>query len=242
MTKSAYPGLVTARPEKPIRYGLFARVADRRAGRVDGGAAVLAAASGRGSAACVTPYLAALDQRCRTQAELVRLRTDFDIAPLVERRVAVRQQIASAEADGAESRKRLEELPESAPADTLSQRNALERAADPELIRIRNQREWDARRRALLAEDRRAVDAVGALRAEEAQLAGAITTRERIGATRVRRLHEHALRRARTYERQLLLHHPDGATLLPQLELGRPTAPDWVRLNSRLDQDGPVAL
>lgn len=242
MAKSAHRGLVTARPEKPIRYGLFARAADRSAGRVDGTAALLATASDLDGAAGATPYLAALDQRYRTQAELVRLRTDRDIAPAVERRIAVRQQILSAEAAAAEIRKRIEDFPEVAPADVLSRRNALEQAAAPELIRTRNQREWDARRRDLLAEDRRAGESVLALRAEEAQLTGAVTTRERIGATRVRRLHEHALRRSRTYERQLVLRHPDGAALLPLLALGRPELPGWVQLHSRLDDEGPVAL
>ncbi len=242
MAKSAHRSLVTGRPEKPIRYGLFARAADRRAGRVDGKAALLAAAYELNGAASVTPYLAAIDRRYRTQAELVRLRTDRDIAPAVERRITVRQQIGAAEAAAAEARKRIEDFPVVAPADVLTQRNVLELTTAPELIRTRNQREWDARRRALIAEDRGAGEAVRALRAEEAQLTGAITIRERIGATRVRRLHEHALQRSRTYERQLVLRHPRGARLLPLLALARPELPDWVQLHSRIDDEGPVAL
>jgi hypothetical protein len=63
---------------------------------------------------------------------------------------------------------------------------------------------------------------------ELARLTGAISARERLTRARVQLHHEHAQRRCRTYERHLVRRHPDGAALIPLLELGRPRLPAWI--------------
>lgn len=84
------------------------------------------------------------------------------------------------------------------------------------------QREHDARRAKVLAEEQQAVDKVRALRVEKARLAEMI-------ATRVRQLHEHMLRRWATYQRHLVRKHPVGAALIQFLHPALPTLPDWTQ-------------
>jgi hypothetical protein len=110
----------------------------------------------------------------------------------------------------------------------LTRRNAVEQHADEALVRDRRQREHNAERGKLLAEERRAVEAVDALRVQERRLAELIAIREQILDIRVRQLHQHTLRRCGTYKRHLVHKHPDGAAVIPLLDLGLPTLPEWL--------------
>ncbi len=230
MAKKAKNLLVSRVPEKPIRYGPFMRLGDRWAGRRDGKAGLPSVKSCRDDV-CVTPYRSALNYRYNTQAELAKLLSDNDIAPAIARRITVEQEIVAAEERRIEARKELEDKPDTAPDAYLDAATGLERelGKPQEDIRRRNQKRWDAERAKLVTGDRSTTDRVSSLRTEHAQLTGSITAREQIRDTRARRLCDQTLRRDRTYQRQLVLKHPDGAELLPLLGNSEPKLPSWVQ-------------
>jgi hypothetical protein len=234
MPKKTTNPLVSRIPEKPIRYGPFMRLGDRWAGRRDGKAGlpdVKFCRDGHGGA----PYLSALNHRYATQAELAKLLSDAAIASAVARRITVEQEILAADDRLIEARKELDAKPEMAPPDFLAQATGLERELNKpeEDIRKRNQNIWDGARATLVTADLDAAKGVRSLRTEYAQLTGTITAREQIRDTRARRLLDQTLRRSRTYQRQLVLRHPDGAELLPLLHNTEPTLPAWVQESTR---------
>lgn len=219
------------RPHKAINYGVFARAADCLAGAADGRAGQPVALSDPDTAppqGGVTPYLEVLNRHFGDRAERERLQADIDVAPLSQERERIRALAAAADERVAESRKRLDAFGETPDAAALNKRNVLEQGADELLVRTRRQREHAAGRARLLAQEQHALDEARRLRAEEGHLAEAIAVRERIASTRVRRLHEHTLRRCATYLRRLVHKHPDGPAVIPVLELARPSLPDWV--------------
>lgn len=219
-----------AGPERPIPYGICARLADRWAGRRDGRAGVPAAVGAADHPADgVSPYQAALARKFLDGAERERLAADIRTAASREQLEAIRGALAAATSAWEAAVARLGETPESAPADELRRRGVLEKDADDALVATRRRREWTRRREPLVAEARRTASDVQLHRVREATVAGTIAVQERIAATRVRRLREHTLRRCSTYERQLVLHHPDGASLLPLVHRGRPALPAWAR-------------
>jgi hypothetical protein len=61
------------------------------------------------------------------------------------------------------------------------------------------------------------------------ELNGSLQVIRRTGATRIRRLHRHSLRRSSTYERRLVLNHIDGSRLTQLLAIGRSELPGWVQ-------------
>lgn len=222
-----------ARPRKAIVYGPFARTADCLAGAADGRAGQPAVPSNPDTAppreGGATPYLEGLNRQFNDRAESERLQADIDEAPTYEQRERVRAQIAAADENVTEIRKRLDALPETPDDTVLNWRNVLEQDADERLVRARRRREYDAARTRVLAEEQQAVDDARRLRVEEGRLSAAIAARERIVSTRVRRLHEHTRRRCATYLRRLVHKHPDGPAVIPALELALPSLPAWVQ-------------
>lgn len=220
-------------PAKPVRYGPIARISDRRAGTTDGRAGHPTVPADLDTApplrGGVTPYQETLNRTFLDRAERERLQANIDIAPISEQREHVRAQIAAADEEVAECRKRLDAVPETPDDTVLNRRNVLERDAAETLVRTRRQREYAADRARLLAEEQQTVDKARGLRTEEARLTEAIAARERIASVRVRRLHEHTRRRCATYLRHLVHHHPDGPAVIPVLELALPSLPAWVQ-------------
>ncbi len=224
-------------PCRAILYGPIARVADRWAGITDGRAGQPAMPSDLATAPPLrggaTPYLEVLNRHFLDRAERERLQADIDIAPISERLRLVCAKAAAADEKVTEIRKRLDAFPE-APDDTvLTRRNVLEQDADELLVRTRRQREYTAIRARIVAEEQLAVDDARGLCIEEGRLAEAIAARERIAATRVRRLHEHTRRRCATYQRRLVHKHPKGPAVIPVLELALPSLPPWVQGNTQ---------
>jgi hypothetical protein len=249
--------LISHRAERPVPYWIQTRYLDRHAGKVDGRGNVLAAhlpaapngtrpipalrnagdAPGSGTIS-LTPYLGAISNRYGEQAEMVHVRADADVEPSLRALIAIDHRIVVAHDALAAVRAELSGVPERAPEDVLLVRSVLEQAHGicEELVRARNQRSWDARRGEIVHRERDAAGVLHALRQQRADLIAAITVRRRIAATRVRRLLEHALRRHRTYERQLVRRHRDGPALLPLIAVARPVLPEWVERYS-VDQD-----
>lgn len=219
------------KPHKPIFYGPFARLSDTWSGRKDGKAGVpplppvgtvMDPAHGQ------TPYLAIRQHHLLDRAERERRHMQSDLASTYTELASLRQQIAGADAKVAELRKRLDEMPDTPSEDVLTRRNAVEQHVPEALIRARRQREHDAERRPLVAQEQEAVEAARSLRVREAALAESIVARERVLEGRVRQLHEHTWRRCRTYQRHLAHRHPDGQDVLPLLNLALPALPDWL--------------
>jgi hypothetical protein len=219
-------------PRKPIRYGLGARLADRFAGRGDGNAAIpdlpAAPADVTDPQPVTTPYLEIRRRHFLDRSERERRHMLNDLEPVYHQLAAVRQEIADGAEKVAEARKRLAAIPEEPDDAALNSRNALEQHIHPALVHARRRREHHARRAPFLADEQQAVAQLRALRVEEARLVKAIATREEILGTRVRQLHEHTLRRCGTYRHHLVRKHPDGAALIPFLNLALPSLPDWL--------------
>jgi hypothetical protein len=180
-----------------------------------------------------TPYLEILTRHFLDRAERERLQADIDEAPIYEQRQRVRGRVTAADEKVAEIRKRLDAFPETPDDSVLNNRNVLEQNADALLVRARRQREHAVLRARLMAEEQQAVNEAHELRIEEGRLSEAIAGRERIAATRVRRLLEHTRRRCATYQRRLVLKHPAGAAIIPILELALPSLPAWVQASAQ---------
>jgi hypothetical protein len=222
-----------SRPEKPIFYGPFARLVDRQSGIKDGRAGILAmpldAGAGTGPASAVSPFLEI--RRCEflDRSERERRCMERDLADVYQRWEALRREIAGADEAIAEIRKRLDDTPERPDEAALTRRNVVERDADEALVRARRVREHAAVRDLVVAAEREAIEAMRAMRIEEARLAESISSRERILDSRVRQLHEHTRRRCGTYKQHLVRAHPDGAAVIPYLDLALPQLPGWLR-------------
>jgi len=229
------------KPHKPIFYGPVARLADRFAGRGDGKAAIPALPVGPAEVidaqAGTTPYLEIRRRHFLDHSEREYRQMLIDIEPVFRQLAALRQDIVAVGEKVTEIRERPGSIPPVPAEAVLASRNVAEQRADEVLVRARRQREHDARRAAVLAEEQQAVEKIRALRIEEARLTEMIAAREQILATRVRQLHEHALRRCGTYMRHLVRKHPDGAALIPFLYLARPALPDWFQ--HRTQGSGP---
>lgn len=151
-----------------------------------------------------------------------------DLADTNQALTAIRQQITGADERIEDVRKRLEGIPEVPPEEKLTSRNAVEQHAEEALVRARRQREHDAKRAPVVAEEKQAVEAARSLKTQEAQLKGVIAARERILESRVRQLHEHTLRRCGTYKRRLAHYHPDREAIISYLDLALPALPAWL--------------
>ena len=227
-------------PHKPIRYGPTARLADRFAGRGDGNAAIPDLPAGPAETtdpqAAATPYLEIRRRHFLDRSEREHRHMLTDLEPVRRQIAALGQDIAGGDEKAAEICKRLEAIPEKLDEAALTRRNAVEQHTPDELVRARRQREHDAKRAKVLAEEQQATDRVRALRVEEARLVGMIAAREQILAARVRQLHEHTLRRCATYRHHLVRKHPDGNALIPFLNLAMPTLPDWLPRHNPADR------
>jgi hypothetical protein len=223
-------GLPT-KPHKAIRYTLVAWFIDSTAGRRDGGAAIpdlpVGSAGVINPRAGTTPYLDIRRRHFLDRCERERSRLLNDLEPVHRQLATLRQDIAAAEKKVLMIRQRLDDMPSVPAEEALGRRNAVEQHVGEALIRARRQREHDARRAKVLAEEEQAAARVGALRIEEAQLTEMIARREQDLAARVRRLHEYTLRRCGTYLHHLVRRHPDGAALIPFLNLALPALPDF---------------
>lgn len=217
---------------KAVPYGPVARLADRWAGVRDGRAGIPAltpaAVPTPQKPDGVTPYLDIQARRFLDRAEGERQRMTGALSAPRQRLEAVRGDKAAAEEKAAEIRKRLDGMAGMPDQITLARRNAVEQHAHEALVRDRRQREHEAARGRLLAEQQHALDAVRGLYAEEAGLAELIACGERVLSVRVRRLHQHTLRRCGTYKRSLVHKHPDGTAVISLLDLGQPILPDWL--------------
>lgn len=220
------------KPHKPIFYGPLARLSDRMAGRKDGRAGLpplpTTPVAEPHHPRAVTPYLEIRNRHFLDRAERERRHMLTDLADTNQALTAMRQQIAGAQERIDEVRKVLDGIPEVAPVEQLTSRNAVEQHAEEALVRARRQREHNARRDQVVAEEKQAVAAARALEVQEAQLEGAIAARERILESRVRQLHEHTRRRCGTYKRRLAHHHPDREAIIPYLDLALPALPGWL--------------
>ncbi len=217
---------------QPLFYGLLARLSDRQAGIKDGRAGLPAVTVGTADALDVgqgvTPYLEMHTRRYRDRAERARRHAVEDTVELRQSQQVLLADIAAGDARVADIRKMLDGVPATPDEAALTRRNALEQAAHDALVRDRRQREHEAARARLVTDEQHAVERVRALRVEEARVAQLIASREQILDCRVRQLHQHTLRRCATYMRLLVRKHPDGPAVIPLLDLGFPTLPEWL--------------
>jgi hypothetical protein len=220
------------KPHKAIFYTPAAWFIDRRAGRRDGDAAIpdlpVCPAEIAEPPAATTPFIEVRRRHFLDRGEREHRHMLNDLEPVHRRLAEVRQDIEGTEEKVAELRDRLAAIPGKLDEDALTERNAVEQHAPEELVRARRQREHDARRAKVQAELDHALAQLRGLRVEEARLTKTIAIREQILATRVRQLHDHALRRCGTYKHHLIRKHPDGNALIPFLDLSLPTLPDWL--------------
>lgn len=220
-----------ARPRKPIRYGLSARVADWRAGRSDGRNGIPhlpPTRPGDPSAPLTTPYLDLLNRAFQGGAHAEHLMAQQDVAPALVRRQVLTREIAIREERSRGLQKQLEAMPEVPDDSVLSQRNALEQHSDPLLIRARRLREYTAERAGVQAVKDQADEEVRILQAEHAEASETIVIRGRALCIRVTRMHTHAMRRRGSYLRQLMPRHPEVTALTAHFELSYPQVPDWL--------------
>ncbi len=220
------------KPHKAILYTPVAWFIDRHAGRGDGDAAIpdlpVCPAETAEPPAATTPFIEVRRRHFLDRSERERRHMLNDLEPVHRRLAEVRQDIEGTREKVAELRERLAAIPEKLDEDAVTKRNAVEQHAPEELVRARRQREHDARRAKVQAELDQALAKLRGLRVEEARLTKTIAIREQILATRVRQLHDHALRRCGTYKHHLIRKHPDGNALIPFLDLALPTLPDWL--------------
>jgi hypothetical protein len=217
-------------PSRPIRYGPLARLSDYWAAWRDGNAGVPPVrpdADPTDGRLGLTPYLEIRNRHFLDWAEREHRRMLTDLDGTYRMRAEVRQQIVGADERAAAIRKHLDSMPEEHPDPV--RRNAIEQHAPEELVRARRRREFDAEHFKVAAQEEHAVNAAREFRIQEARLSETIAARERVLNSRVRQLHAHSLRRCGTYKRHIIHHHPDGAAVLPYLDLALPTLPDWAR-------------
>jgi hypothetical protein len=220
-----------AKPRKPIRYGLSARIVDWRAGRSDGEHGVPQLPPMRPEeppAPLTTPYLDPLDRRFQDSAHAENLVALRDVAAALVRRRILARDIAEREEQSRSIQKQLDAMPEIPDDSVLSQRNALEQHADPLLVRARRLREYTAVRASVQAARDQADEEVRTRQGELAEASETIAVRRRALEIRVTRMHAHAMRRRGHYLRHLMRRHPDGLALITYFELTSPHVPDWL--------------
>jgi hypothetical protein len=215
------------KPAKPLRYPLWQRLNDRIAGRRDGKSGI--PASSDDEAPAVTPYHAALARQFNGAADKEHLNMEIETFDQAKQLDDLNNRIINAEQQRADARKRLEEMPATAPEEVLRVRNAVELHLPEEVGRTRRQREYDKKRQPLVDAEAEAERQAQRLRLEHGRLAAEVATTRRIFATRARLHYAHAERRCHTYERQLLRYHPNAAELNARLPLWRPQLPPWAR-------------
>lgn len=207
-----------------IRYGIFARMADRwNAGR-DGKSGLPALTD----EAALTPTFEVLRQTFEDRQHHERKLIRKDTAGLRGRESALIARVHEVGQEGVDVEKRLEAIPDYLSRAELEQRSGGETDTDIAIVRMRRAREHTARRGPLLAAASRVREELQELRVELDETRRAIRNREVMGALEVSRLHAHTLRRIAAYERRLVRVHPAGSELISQLALQHPQLPDWV--------------
>lgn len=218
---------------RPVFYGPFARWADRRAAVADARHRVFETLLTtedleQVELRLVPPYVEQLNQRFGEQADAIRYRLDRLIEGLEAERTASHDRIKVLDSQLGQVRARLADFPPLAPPEVLEQRNSLELETDRELVAARNQRQWRAERAVHEKVEASLDSRKHALLERVSILNGKIAAVENAGASLVRRRGAHARRRARAYQRWLLLRHPGGAALLRVLIFDESPLPDWV--------------
>jgi hypothetical protein len=220
-----------AKPHKPIRYGLLARVADWQVGRSDGknGIPPLPPVPPEQlRAPLITPYLEPLNQSYKGSAEAENLTALRDVADALVRRRVLQRDIAEREDRSRGIQKQLDAMPEIPDDSVLGQRHATELHADPLLVRTRRLREYTAVRAKAQAAKDRSDEEIQALLAEFAKVSETTAIRGRALAIRVTQMRAHAMRRRGHYLRHLVRRHPDGPVLMTYFDLSSPELPPWL--------------
>lgn len=208
-----------------IRYGVFARLADRWHATRDGKSGLPALAGGLALTPTFEVLTKVYEDRQHHERKLIRSHT----ADQRGRESALVARIHETGQEAIDVEKRLEAMPEQLSLPELEQRNGGETKTDIAVVRMRRAREHTARRAPLLAAASRLRQQLQELRIELDLTRRAIRNREVMGALEVSRLHAHTMRRIAAYERRLVRVHPAGAELISQLALHHPQLPDWVR-------------
>jgi hypothetical protein len=221
-----------AKPQKPIRYGAFGRLADRRAGRSDGksGKPPLPAVRTEDLPTdLITPYLESIYQIYKGSTEAESRTALRDVADAIVRRRVLQKNIASREERSRNIQKQLDAMPE-IPDDTfLGQRNATEQHADAVLVRTRRLREYTAAREKIQTEMDQSDEKIVDMLAEFAEASENVAVRRQALAIRVAQMRAHALRRRGCYLRHLESHHPDGPALSLYFDFSPPDLPSWLK-------------
>jgi len=221
--------MIGRKPFGPFGYGLLARLSDRWAARRDGHAGVPPLRSAGDPAvawAGITPYLEYLSSHFLARAERERRRMLTGLVGTYRLQAGVRQQIMAADERAAAARKLLDKMPAGPPEAVI--RNAVEQDVSEALVRARRRREYEAERGRIVRLEEEAAEKGRELRVREAELSAVIAARQQVLESRVRQLFEQLMRRCGTYRRLLVRHHPDGAAVLPYLDLALPSLPDWA--------------
>jgi hypothetical protein len=219
------------KPRKPIRYGLFARIADRSAGWSDGGNGIPQLPTARPEelpAPLTTSYLDILNQSYQDSAENENLTVLRDVADALVRRRALGRDIAEREDKSRSIQKQLDAIREVPDESVLSQRNAIEQNADPLLVRARRLREYTAARAKVQVAKDRVDEEIQARQVELARVGETIAVRKHALVIRVTRMRAHAMRRRGHYLRRLMRKHPEGPALVAYFELSSPQLPSWL--------------
>jgi len=219
-----------AKPHRPIRYGLSARVADLRAGQSDGkdGIPQLPPAPSASLPSLLsTYYLDALNWAYQGSAQAENLTALRDTADARVRRRALKRDIAEREEWSRSMQKRLDAMREPDES-ALSQRNAVEQHADPLLIRARRLREHTAVRKTVQVAKDRIDEEIRVRQIELAEISETITVRRWALEIRVNRLHAHVMQRRGHYIRHLTRKHPDRPAISAYFDLSSPRLPDWL--------------
>lgn len=208
-----------------IRYGIFARLADRWHATRDGKVGLPAV----GTEAPLTPTFEVLRQTYEDRQHHERKLIRSDTAKLRGHESSLIARIHEAGQEAIEIDKRLEAMPETLGPAEMEQRNGGEANTDMAVVRMRRIREHEARRKPLLSAAWQLRQQMQELRIELGRTRRSIHDREVMGALEVARLHAHTMRRIAAYERRLVRVHPAGSELISQLALHHPRLPDWVR-------------
>jgi hypothetical protein len=175
-----------------------------------------------------TPALEELAQDFLARSHSERLRLDVELAPLLESEAALLARIEEAGRAAGRAQEALAGWPLLLDESQLALRRGGESRTADDVVRARRAREYDALRRPLAEAVDRAHRTAAAATEELARVRAALRAREIVGATRVRRLHAHAMRRISAYERHLVRHHPAGDRVGPVLAAQHPRLPGWV--------------
>ncbi len=212
----------------PIRYGLFARLADLYHGWRDGLSAIPPKELWRPGQRITTPHREALIRRAQDAFEYERLRFE-------EHRRLTLDRLARAPAgiDGARGHVSLAErelaLASVPPTrEQLTERRVGEDQRDERIVRARRMREHGRRRSRALGRVHRAVEERSRIEAEVAAAQQDATTRLAVARARVRRIHEHTHCRLAAYRRRLARTHPYPDWVVGGMSVLEPEIPGWA--------------